>query len=338
MDRDEPLFRDALFRQKRKKGAWREVEAPVLGAPVADTHAHLLMLSDPALALARAGFHGLRFVETITDPAEDGFTTFEKLPLWEAAATQELRAITQGAERAAADDTGALGDRAAGPAPHGPIIPQVRIAVGVHPHNAKDYTPELEAALREHLRDRRVSAVGEIGLDYHYDFSPRDAQRDVFRAQIRLAKEAGLPICLHMREAHDDGFAILEEEGFPNAGTLLHCFNLDAAELARWVEAGCYIAFGGPVTFKKADEVREAAALVPLNRLLTETDSPYMTPEPLRGINCEPAHTVFTANKLCEVRGAETPEARAALLTQLYENAQSLLNRPSTPWQRGISS
>ena len=318
MDRDEPLFRDALFRQKRKKGVWREVESPALGAPVADTHAHLLMLADPALALARAGFHGLRFVETITDPVEDGFATFEKLAFWEAAAAQELRAISQAAEGGADS-----------------VIPQVRIAVGVHPHNAKDYTPELEAALRERLHDRRVSAVGEIGLDYHYDFSPRDAQRDVFRAQIRLAKEAGLPVCLHMREAHDDGFAILEEEGFPEAGTLLHCFNLDAAELARWVEAGCYIAFGGPVTFKKADEVREAAALVPLNRLLTETDSPYMTPEPLRGINCEPAHTVFTAEKLCEVRGAETPEARAALLVQLYENAQRLLNRPPTPWQKG---
>ena len=91
-----------------------------------------------------------------------------------------------------------------------------------------------------------MSAVGEIGLDYHYDLSPRETQREVFRAQIRLAKEAGLPIALHMREAHDDGFAILEEEGFPEAGTLLHCFNLDAAELFRWVEAGCYIAFGGP--------------------------------------------------------------------------------------------
>lgn len=113
-------------------------------------------------------------------------------------------------------------------------------------------------------------------------------QREVFRAQIRLAKEAGLPIALHMREAHDDGFAILEEEGFPEAGTLLHCFNLDAAEVARWVEAGCYIAFGGPLTFKRADEVREAAKLVPADRLLTETDSPYMTPEPLRGTDWRP--------------------------------------------------
>ena len=213
-----------------------------------------------------------------------------------------------------------------------PAVPHVRIAAGVHPHNAKDWTPELEAALREHLRDRRVSAVGEIGLDYHYDLSPRDVQREVFRDQIRLAKEAGLPIALHMREAHDDGFAILQEEGFPAAGTLLHCFNLDAAEVARWVEAGCYIAFGGPLTFKKRRRgARAPPRLVPADRLLTETDSPYMTPEPLRGTDCGPAHTVYTADALCEVRGADTPEARAALLAQLYENAQRLLNRKPTP-------
>ena len=137
-----------------------------------------------------------------------------------------------------------------------------------------------------------------------------------------------------MRGAQDDGFAILEEECFPEAGTLLHCFNLDAAEVARWVEAGCYIAFGGPLTFKKADEVREAAALVPADRLLTEPDSPYMPPEPVRGTDCGPAHTIYTADVLCEVRGATTPKARAELLAQLYENAQRLLNRPPTPWQR----
>ena len=100
------------------------------------------------------------------------------------------------------------------------------------------------------------------------------------------------------------------------------------------MEAGCYIAFGGPLTFKKADEVREAAALVPADRLLTETDSPYMTPEPVRGTDCGPAHTIYTADKLCDVRGATTPEARAELLAQLYENAQHLLNRKPTCWQR----
>lgn len=318
MNHDEPIFEDALFRQKRKKGQWREVADPALAAPVADTHAHLHMLADPALALARAGLHNLRFVEAITDPAEDGAVVFDSLPRWLADAVGYVRRIS---------------GEAAGEPQLLPEVPRVRIAVGVHPHNAKDYTPSLEAELTRRLHDRRVSAVGEIGLDYHYDFSPREVQREVFRAQIRLAKEAGLPVVLHMREAHDDGFAILREEGFPEAGTLLHCYNLDAAELARWVEAGCYIAFGGPVTFKKADEVREAAATVPEDRLLTETDSPYMTPEPLRGINCEPAHTVFTAEKLCEVRGAHTPEAKEALFICLYENALGLLDRPATPWQ-----
>ena len=209
--------------------------------------------------------------------------------------------------------------------------------MGCHPHNAQHYDDALEAVLRERLHDARVSALGEVGLDYHYDLSPREAQREAFRRQIRLAKEAGLPVVLHMREAHDDGFAILSEEGFPEAGTLLHCFNLDAAELARWTEAGCFIAFGGPLTFKKADEVREAAKLVPADRLLTETDAPYMTPEPLRGTTCGPEHVAFTAAKLADVRGFEdlrTP-ARGEFLRQTYLNALGLLDREPTAWQRG---
>ena len=209
--------------------------------------------------------------------------------------------------------------------------------MGCHPHNAQHYDDALEAVLRERLHDGRVSALGEVGLDYHYDLSPREAQREAFRRQIRLAKEAGLPVVLHMREAHDDGFALLSEEGFPEAGTLLHCFNLDAAELARWTEAGCFIAFGGPLTFKKADEVREAAKLVPADRLLTETDAPYMTPEPLRGTTCGPEHVAFTAAKLADVRGFEdlrTP-ARGEFLRQTYLNALGLLDREPTAWQRG---
>lgn len=209
--------------------------------------------------------------------------------------------------------------------------------MGCHPHNAQHYDDALEAVLRERLHDARVSALGEVGLDYHYDLSPREAQREAFRRQIRLAKEAGLPVVLHMREAHDDGFALLSEEGFPEAGTLLHCFNLDATELARWVDAGCFIAFGGPLTFKKAEEVREAAKLVPADRLLTETDAPYMTPEPLRGTTCGPEHVAFTAAKLADVRGFEdlrTP-ARGEFLRQTYLNALGLLDREPTAWQRG---
>lgn len=206
--------------------------------------------------------------------------------------------------------------------------------MGCHPHNAKHYDDALEQALVDRLADPRVCAVGEIGLDYHYDLSPRDVQRDAFRRQLRVAKQAGLPVVLHIREAHDDAFAILQEEGFPQAGTLLHCFNLDWAELERWVDAGCHVAFGGPVTFKHADEVREAAAKVPVELLLTETDAPYMTPEPLRGTTCGPEHVLFTAEKLCEVRGLAFGEERETFLRTLLDNAHALLDRDPTPWQR----
>ncbi len=207
--------------------------------------------------------------------------------------------------------------------------------MGCHPHNARHYGPSLEAELLERLADPRVAALGEIGLDYHYDFSPRDVQREVFRRQVRLAKACGLPVILHVREAHDDALAIMREEGFPEAGTLLHCFNLDWATLEPWVEAGCHVAFGGPLTFKNADEVRDAAARVPADRLLTETDAPYMTPEPLRGTTCGPEHVVFTAARLAEARGCEPGPARKALLEQLMDNARGLLDRPATPWQKG---
>ena len=157
-------------------------------------------------------------------------------------------------------------------------MPRIRIATGCHPHNAKYFDDGLEADLRARLADPRVCAVGEIGLDFHYDFSPREDQRRAFRRQVRLAKEAGLPVVLHVREAHDEALALMREEGFPEAGTLLHCFNLGWDVLEPWVEEGCYVAFGGPLTFKNADDVRDAASRVPVDRLVTETDAPYMTP------------------------------------------------------------
>lgn len=213
-------------------------------------------------------------------------------------------------------------------------MPRVRIAVGCHPHNAKFYDDGLEADLRRLLMDPRVAAVGEIGLDYHYDFSPRDDQREAFRRQIRLAKECGLPIALHLREAHDEALVIMREEGFPEAGTLLHCFNLDWATLEPWVEAGCYVAFGGALTFKSTEDTREAATHVPVNRLLTETDAPYMTPEPMRGMTCLPDHVLFTAERLAEVRGQAPGPERWEFLAQLMDNARDLLDRPATAWQK----
>ncbi len=310
-------FRDTKFRQRRKHGTWREVPAPELGHVVADTHAHIHLLSDPALSLARAAVHGVGFVCAIVDPVEDGWGTFDQVEAWKRRAASVVYEIEPSLQALCAS------------CPH-PKVPALRMAVGVHPHNATGYTDELERALAERLRDdKRVSAVGEIGLDYHYDLSPRDVQRSAFRRQLALAREAGLPVILHVREAHDDAFAIMAEEGFPEAGTLLHCYNLGPDELRRWLDAGCYVAFGGALTFKKADEVREAARLVPLDRLLTETDAPYMAPEPLRGNECGPEYAVFTAEALARVRGVDgSPEELEAFLGQLYRNAVGLLDRP----------
>lgn len=312
----DPVFRDALFRQKRKKGAWRIVEPPVLEAPVADTHAHLQLLFDPALALARCAVHNVEFICTIVDAYEDGSTTFDDLHAWSFEAGVELRRI---APRCCEDSY--------------PRVPHVRIATGCHPHNAKHYDDALEVALRARLTDPRVAAVGEIGLDYHYDFSSRDDQRMAFRRQIRLAKECELPVILHVRQAHDEAYHILADEGFPEAGTLLHCYNLDWPTLGPWLEAGCFVAYGGPVTFKKSDDTREAAARTPLDRLLTETDAPYMTPEPMRGVTCGPEHVIFTAARLAEVRGCAGGEERAAFLRVMMDNARGLLDRKPTAWQ-----
>lgn len=316
---EEPVFDDALFRKKKKNGKYQVVDAPDLGAFVADTHAHLHMLPDPAFSIARATCCDVRFVEEILDICEDDMAVLGKLAPWTRQAAVKVPNMVSVMY-------------CCKPAPR---VPKIRVAVGCHPHNAKDYDDAAEVRLLEVLRDARVSAVGEVGLDYHYDMSPREVQREVFRRQIRVAKKAGLPLALHMREAHDDGFAILQEEGFPEAGTLLHCFNLGPDELERWVDAGCYIAFGGPVTFKKADEVREAAKLVPRDRLLTETDAPFMTPEPMRGMTCGPEHVVFTAAKLVEVLCADDPFAAKELLDQTYANALALLDRKPTAWQLG---
>lgn len=325
-------FSDALFRQKKKKGKLSLVipPDPAVGTSVADTHAHVHLLSDPAGALAGAATFGVDFIMDIVDSVEDGFEAFEAMPKWSQEAKArlgeyyELACETYGAELL--------------PAPEKLKVPKIRYALGCHPHNAKDFDDVAEKALIDHLANPAIAALGEIGLDYHYDLSPREDQRRVFRRQLQIAHECGLPVALHLREAHDEAYQILCEEGFPEAGTLLHCFNLDKEVLAPFVEAGCYIAFGGPVTFKSADEVREAACCVPLDRLLTETDSPYMTPEPMRGMVCGPAHTIFTAVHLARVRGVESDQDRKAFFEALYANALRLLDRPATAWQQAHES
>ncbi len=301
-DSEEELFRDALFRQRRKRGAYRLVDAPQLEGPMADTHCHLHMLPDPALAFARCAVNGVDFVCSIIDVVEDAADTREKLRGFWASAGDMLADIA--------------------PACVNPL-PQLCFAAGCHPHNAKGYDAAAEQRLRQVLGDSQVRALGEIGLDFHYDFSPRAVQVQAFRQQLRLAHELALPVVLHIREAHDVALKVLEEEGFPAAGTLLHCFNLGPEDLDPWLQHDCFVSLGGPVTFKKSDFTREAAKKVPINRLLTETDAPYMAPEPLRGSTCWADYVVFTAAVLARVRGCDAEEDCRSFLAALHSNALS---------------
>jgi TatD DNase family protein len=183
-------------------------------------------------------------------------------------------------------------------------------AIGVHPHDAKLFDDVAQARLL-HLfqQSKRVIAWGEIGLDYHYDHSPRDIQREVFRRQLRLARAQKLPAVIHSRDADEDTIAILREElsGYDCAG-VLHCFGGSLAMAQAAIELGFFISFAGNLTFKKADNLRDVALNVPLDRLLIETDCPYLTPIPFRGKRNEPARVVETARCLAALHGRELEE------------------------------
>lgn len=198
----------------------------------------------------------------------------------------------------------------------------VYAALGLHPHDAGNVGDDDLAALRELLRHPRAVAVGETGFDYYRDLAPRDRQAAVFRAQRVLAAELGLPIVIHTRAADDDTVAALRE--LPaGVRVVLHCFS-SAALLAPALEHGWYVSFAGNVTYPKAPELRSAAARVPADRLLAETDSPYLAPQPVRGQRNEPAHVLHTLATLAEVRGVE-PDA---LGEQIDENAAELFALP----------
>ena len=194
-------------------------------------------------------------------------------------------------------------------------------AVGVHPHDAETFSEECLRELREMIRAPKVVALGEAGLDYYRDLSPREVQREVFRKQIRLALEAGMPLIIHDRESGGDTIRILREEGafsdarrsgFPpnpetgirDARVLLHCFSGSAEQAAEYIGYGCTISVAGPVTYKNNRKTARVAAEIPLAHLLIETDSPYLTPEPLRGRRNEPVNVEYVARKAAELRGA----------------------------------
>lgn len=179
-------------------------------------------------------------------------------------------------------------------------------SVGVHPHRAGQADAETIPRLRDLARHPKVVAIGEIGLDYHYDFAPRDVQRRVFVEHLELAAELNMPAIIHTREAWDDTFAILAEH-WRGAG-IMHCFSGGPAEAERSVAMNFHLAFGGVITFPKSANVREAAKLAPADRILLETDAPYLAPAPNRGKRNEPALMVHTAAKLAALRETTVEE------------------------------
>jgi TatD DNase family protein len=195
------------------------------------------------------------------------------------------------------------------------LYPFIYATIGVHPHDASKATGETFDRLRELAAHPKVLAVGEIGLDYHYDFSPRDVQLSVFERQLALAAEAEKPIVIHTREAWEDTLAAVA--ALPHGG-IMHCFTGDAAQARQALDRGFHLSFGGVLTFPKAESLREAARLAPDDRILVETDCPYLAPVPHRGKRNEPAFVVDTVRRLAEVRGT-TPENIAQLTTRNFE-------------------
>jgi TatD DNase family protein len=190
--------------------------------------------------------------------------------------------------------------------------PDVRFSIGVHPHAAGRYAADVEQAVRvvERAIDAQplARAIGEIGLDYHYDFSPRDVQQEVFRRQIRLARSRRLPLVIHTREADDDTLQILEEEEATKVGGVFHCFTGGDGLARRGLDLGFHLSFSGILTFPRALPLREVARGIPLERLLIETDSPFLAPVPHRGGRNEPAYVARVAATLAELRST-TPAA-----------------------------
>ena len=187
---------------------------------------------------------------------------------------------------------------------------QIWATVGLHPHDAKDQSDELLSYIEQlAASEDRVVGVGEAGLDYHYDNSPREQQREVFAKQVEIARRVGKALVIHSREAWDDTFAALADA--PER-VVFHCFSGGAGEARRALDLGAYLSFAGVVTFKNAEALREAAALAPLDRIVVETDSPFLTPAPHRGKPNEPAYVSLVASAIAVVKGVSEDEVARA--------------------------
>ena len=196
-------------------------------------------------------------------------------------------------------------------------------AVGVHPHDVGELDDTAIDTLRKLATDNeKVVAIGEIGLDYYYDNSPREVQKEWFKKQIELANELKLPIIIHDRDAHGDTFEIIKNTKSPEIGCVLHCYSGNVELAKEYVKMGCYISIPGTVTFKNNKKTREVAKEIPLEYLLIETDSPYMAPEPHRGKSNDPSLVAFVADKIAQEKGI----SYEAVCKATKENAKKLFN------------
>lgn len=313
---------EPLVFTKTVKKKPRIFEPPQPLAPIVDTHAHLTCLRGltPTKALVRAARAGVAGLVTLWDPIADGFDTFEAYRAWldEVLATARAEAEVQGLPAT--------------------LLDNVRFLAGVHPYGASEFTADTLNELRRALEDPRCAGIGEIGLDYHFDAdddieaAPHDVQIACATQQLELARAHGVPVELHVRNdagdasrcAHTDMWQVLHDAGVPEAGCVLHCFTEDRPCAEHFLELGCLIAFGGAATFKRNVEMREAFAACPEDRILFETDCPYMAPEPIRGLPCEPAMVAFTVDTLIRDRVARTGEDPTRLALAATANAQRL--------------
>ena len=228
---------------------------------------------------------------------------------------QELKAVVNvGYDLASSRRSMALADE----------YPFIYAAVGVHPHDAKDAPENYLDQLREMSRHPKVAAIGEIGLDYYYDLSPREVQQKIFKEQLALAGELNLPFIIHNRDAHGDVLQILQEsQPFPASG-VLHCFSASWEVAQACLKMGLYISLAGPVTFANAGKLKDIAQRVPLDRLLVETDCPYLTPAPFRGKRNQPTYVRHVAEQIAQLRGM-APEELARITVA---NTLALLKLP----------
>lgn len=206
--------------------------------------------------------------------------------------------------------------------------PAVFTSIGVHPHDGKDLDAAVLTQLRALAAHPKVVAIGETGLDFYYDHSPRPAQHAALAAQVELARELDRPLVLHIRDAHEDALAVLREAG-PRSELpgMVHCFTGGPEDARRWLDAGFHLSFSGIATFKKAQPIRDALRLCPRDRLLLETDAPFLSPEPIRGAKNQPANVAFTCVRLAQELGWTAPE----LAQQAATNTRTLLRLPEGP-------